>query len=871
MENFDKYYRSYKYMEKLLATDFTYNYLYQNLVDNDKGEDVLAGKINEKVIDMEWVMAIEDALPYIEKAIDEQRRFIKETNEVYRIDKAKIINKDSVKHLSQHTNYIAKVEGDKVTPNKVLTVEREESFEIYENRFLITLVRLALEFVSDKYSKMVNAPTDTFNKIVMKRDLPLNNQHVTFYVEYSNEIKDNKTDLLDVQDYEQLSDFDRVRRIREKLNSFLNTAMMKAIANCIPVRPPILHTNLMVKNPNYKAALDLYTYLTAYKKPGYEIIGKEFSGKMDPLVQKGVYIAMGFEHFMVSITTNSALKDMLEDKYQEENRKFEAEHNLPPEEQQRRELERIEQVRKEEMKLRLQEIREREKTIRLQKSEIAALKREIEKRDRTIETLKSTINALEEEVKTLQTDLSKVRAELIAAQNKIKELEAKIVELEAEIERLTAEVERLTAEVAHLQEVNAQLEAKIADLEKIIEEQKQRIAQLEDTVAQQKARIAQLEQTVADLEKAKAELEARVEALEAENAAQRETIKAHEATIAQQKDTIASLEKDIADAKAEIASLNDTIAQRDETITQQSGEIDRLNTNVSDLESDLDKERTNHKYDVEAEKKAHREHVDSLNKEHKDETARLEQAHKQELDNAEKSHEKAIARLKNEHSANLSKLEKKYKNEKDQIQKTADSRVKAAKKDADKKAQAHAKREIDKAQKEARKAAKKANDSAQRYKKEFKSEKGVEGLYKYDYTFGALGLQTLRTVDFVNSGLDIDPVLKEFASPDSICALYAVKDGKKITLYNGTGRKISCVKTYKGQDSFEVVKDEVSKLLDGADKKSAYITYKTVDKLFVNKFAEYLSGTVDFESVKVYHNKSQKPGKSTLGIYYCKG
>lgn len=89
MENFDQYYRSYKYMQKHLGTDFTANYLTSNMADNDKGEDILSGKLHEKVIDMEWVTAIEDTLPYIEKAIDEQRRFIIENNEVYRIDKAK--------------------------------------------------------------------------------------------------------------------------------------------------------------------------------------------------------------------------------------------------------------------------------------------------------------------------------------------------------------------------------------------------------------------------------------------------------------------------------------------------------------------------------------------------------------------------------------------------------------------------------------------------------------------------------------------------------------------------------------------------------------------------------------------------------------
>ena len=40
-------------MQKHLATDFTANYLTTNMVDNDKGNDVLSGKLHEKVIDMD--------------------------------------------------------------------------------------------------------------------------------------------------------------------------------------------------------------------------------------------------------------------------------------------------------------------------------------------------------------------------------------------------------------------------------------------------------------------------------------------------------------------------------------------------------------------------------------------------------------------------------------------------------------------------------------------------------------------------------------------------------------------------------------------------------------------------------------------------
>ena len=161
MADFGKYFRAYMYMQDILKNDFTYNYITEGLKDGDKGEDKLDGKTNEKVIDMEWVVAIEETLPYIQKAIDEQRRFIKQVDNVVRVELAKKIGPESVKHLSQHTNFIAKVEGDMVTPNKILTIEREESFAIYENRVLMTLIRKALHFVDDKYSKMKDVSNDS--------------------------------------------------------------------------------------------------------------------------------------------------------------------------------------------------------------------------------------------------------------------------------------------------------------------------------------------------------------------------------------------------------------------------------------------------------------------------------------------------------------------------------------------------------------------------------------------------------------------------------------------------------------------------------------------------------------------------------------
>lgn len=848
MENFDKYYRSYKYMQKHLATDFTANYLNTNMEDNDKGKDILSGKLNEKVIDMEWVTAIEDTIPYIEKAIAEQRRFIIENNEVYRVDKAKIINKDSVKHLIQHTNFIDNIDDDgKVTPNKILTIEREDSFETYENRFLITLIENAMMFVSDKYRKMVDAPTDTYNEIEMNRDLVLNNQRIKFKVQYSNEVKDAKADDLDVQDFQKLSDFDRVRRIRQKLNSFLNTDMMQELKKSVRVKPPINRTNLMTKNPNYKACLDLFNYLYAYNKEGFEIVGREFTGKMDKEVQQNLYFSLGFQHFMLSIATNPALKNMLENRYQEQKKRRES-----GEDSETADL--IEKIRKEEMKIRLQEIREREKIIRDQKAEISALKREIEKRDKTIESLRSSIKALEEQVKDLQEELQTVKAELLKAKERIAELEAKVAELEEKIRILEAKIAELEAKVAELERIKAELEAKIAELEEVIEKQKARIAELEDIVAKQKARIEELEAYVAELEKTKAQLEERVENLEAENAAQKAVIEAHEATIASQKEAIAGLENEIANAKQEISQLSETLKERDKTISEQSKTIETLNTNLQSLTTELADEKESHKADVEAEKTAHANHVAELNTLFEGEKASIEDAHN-----------KAVEKLKKEHKSAIDKVKKQCDTDKSRIQKDADSRVKAAQKDADKKAKDEIKKQVAKAQAEAKKAAKRASETAAKFKKELKIQKGDDGLFRFDFTLGALGVQSMKAVAL--SGAD---GIFQMPHNNNLACIYIVKDNKRITVYSGRFNRIEVLKKYNSTN-LDDCKQLISDTLMKADKACAYLTYKSLDKLTVNSFADFIKNEAQITLTEIFHNKSQKSGKSTLGIYYYRG
>lgn len=512
MVDFSKYYRSYKYMQDMLKSDFTHNYIEEALKDGDEGKDSIFGKTNEKVIDMDWVIAIEETLPYIQKAIEEQRRFIKQAENVVRIKKAK----------------------------KILTVEREEGFAIYENRVLLTLIHKALMFVDDKYSKMKDVPNDSYNNITMNRHLELNQQKLDFSVNYVNENHESLAEDLDVEDIESLSDFDRIRRIRQGLNECLATPLMKEIAKEPQVKPPLTQTNLLKENPNFKKAVELWNFLDTYKKQGFELVGEEYNGKMTDENKEDVYLAMEFQHFMMSITTNPALRKMLQEKYEEENALAKEEADRPEKVKEMVLEAQTEAVRKEEIEKLTAEITEL-------KQKIAEQKQKIEEQANIIKTQEGKIAALENERESHAKQVEQMNADFaektrIAEENFANRLSAKQKEFD----------DAQTAHNEYVTKLNTDNANKIAELN-----------------TNHSNEVAQL----------KSDYENRIDTINKENATATANLKSdYEGQLTSMKadytSQIKNYEKQIADINAEnaknVKELNDNHAKEIKTITKES-------------------------------------------------------------------------------------------------------------------------------------------------------------------------------------------------------------------------------------------------------------------------------------------------------------
>lgn len=487
MVDFSKYYRSYKYMQDMLKSDFTHNYIEEALKDGDEGKDSIFGKTNEKVIDMDWVIAIEETLPYIQKAIDEQ-----------------------------------------------------ESFAIYENRVLLTLIHKALMFVDDKYSKMKDVPNDSYNNITMNRHLELNQQKLDFSVNYVNENHESLAEDLDVEDIESLSDFDRIRRIRQGLNECLATPLMKEIAKEPQVKPPLTQTNLLKENPNFKKAVELWNFLDTYKKQGFELVGEEFNGKMTDENKEDVYLAMEFQHFMMSITTNPALRKMLQEKYEEENALAKEEADRPEKVKEMVLEAQTEAVSKEEIEKLTAEITEL-------KQKIAEQKQKIEEQANIIKTQEGKIAALENERESHAKQVEQMNADFaektrIAEENFANRLSAKQKEFD----------DAQTAHNEYVTKLNTDNANKIAELN-----------------TNHSNEVAQL----------KSDYENRIDTINKENATATANLKSdYEGQLTSMKadytSQIKNYEKQIADINAEnaknVKELNDNHAKEIKTITKES-------------------------------------------------------------------------------------------------------------------------------------------------------------------------------------------------------------------------------------------------------------------------------------------------------------
>ena len=258
-------------------------------------------RVLHKVVDERWLTVVEEGIEAIFNIVDKPRRFIATSEEVVPVALAKKITADSVRHLSQNTQFIASDENGEIQPTRILNVTTEESYDLYENRFVYHLIQRLFAFV-DKRTDVIFWSTgdETCNVMSMESKVDDAYEEISYKVEMTiknrQSLVENDTDNMDL--------FKRIDRVR-RLSRILRTSSFCDIMNgCAKVRSPIQRTNLMMKDPDYRTCYKLWQFIESYDEVGYTIEEQDSALQFDEEYLLQMYINM--------ITNYTVFKSLLE-------------------------------------------------------------------------------------------------------------------------------------------------------------------------------------------------------------------------------------------------------------------------------------------------------------------------------------------------------------------------------------------------------------------------------------------------------------------------------------------------------------------------------------------------------------------------------
>lgn len=470
MSNLDTLYRAFADFRKITSDDHDCEMQRNAVARTDSNNDFVETVRYTCHIDEDWVEAIERGMEFVEKAIAEERQFIRNNGEVVPIEKVKRVSRDSVEHLAKHSGLITKEppKGQTVIPDQLYTVERLSDFAVYENRFLYMLLKYLEQFISLRYNKIVELANTYRGKMNIDKNLKTSGQSVTFKVELAEE---RRNDPLLSELNPNKSIIERIAMLLKMVVHYLSTPLMLEVSKSPMLRPPITVTNVLRMNHNFNGAMRLYEFVSSYDKPGYSAEKQVKKISPFPDIPADEFAEIEALSSYLTYQYGMGVKEILRDAYnaEEERRKEEAE---------RKKLEKLAALRK-----RILENGGNPEEYMLL----------LESRNRTLELDSAQLAAARNEIERLNAEINKLNAHA-------SELNSTVDEQSAEIARLNAKYEQDMAELKAAHEQN------IAALNAAHEDEMRAAEELhENKLAEQAALHAE------EMEKARAELQAQID------------------------------------------------------------------------------------------------------------------------------------------------------------------------------------------------------------------------------------------------------------------------------------------------------------------------------------------------------------------------
>lgn len=621
-------------VERTLENDRYFQYLFE-IVQAGNNTIRQNNRVLHKVVDERWLTVVEEGLTSIFNIVDKPRRFIATTEEVVPVALARKITADSVRHLSQNTQFITTNAKGDIQPTKVLNVTTEESFDLYENRFVYHLIQRLFAFV-DKRTDVIFWSTgdETCNTMCMESKIDDAYEEISYKVEMTvknrQSFAENDNDNMDL--------FKRIDRVRRMSRTLRASSFCDIMNGCAKVRSPIQRTNLMMKDPDYRNCYKLWQFIESYDEVGYSIEEQDTALEFDEEYQTQMYINL--------ITNYTIFKSLLES----DPRKLteiatKKRRPVKPKFIKKIQEEIVDNCDIPDVEVRkvfIEEVTQAQLDAEAKLAEETANREELEN---SLMHLQESASDLEWQLDALQQQMDELEQKRVQIEEQKNALEAKLVEEQKAKEELQEAMEKADAE-ARAAIDNAQTKAKQAieaaqkNIEQVRAEAHQNIeqtqAEADEAVQTAKSEAQNLKE---QLEATKDEARKTVESTQSE--AERQVAQAREEAAAQietaKSESKAQIDLIERQAKERIESIQSETAAQVELIQSQSKEqIESIQSQSNDAIDRTNKEASEHIENIETESAKKIEELQAKLKQ------ALEQAEKDRIDK-EKALEKAKA------------------------------------------------------------------------------------------------------------------------------------------------------------------------------------------------------------------------------------
>ena len=240
----------------------------QSILRTDKKGEFFDTAFCTCEVSTDWIEHIEEAISYLERAVKENRQFILRQGETVPIEKVRRVSKTSVEHLAKHSELIKKEpeEGEELIPEKMFMTENVGTYAVYENRFLYMLLCYIQDFCNIKYTKISELSNFFSSEIEFEKSITTKNKKIGFSLKFKETSTENTQNEFaeDVQ-----SCLIRIKNIISSVDNLLKTGLMIEVSTAPMLKPPISRTNVLLQNPCFVKAVEIYDYLVAYQGDGY--------------------------------------------------------------------------------------------------------------------------------------------------------------------------------------------------------------------------------------------------------------------------------------------------------------------------------------------------------------------------------------------------------------------------------------------------------------------------------------------------------------------------------------------------------------------------------------------------------------------------